>query len=154
MPYAPESLVGIAERVERRLQALVEIEQARWADLDPDLGAPMAALGRLLSSGGKRLRPAFCYWGFVGAGGDVDDERSIDAGAAFELLHAFALLHDDVMDGSATRRGLQTTHVSFSDEPSITSSWSNAKAWSNSNAAPASIERSSSTSPPAPTKPQ
>ena len=108
--------MGIAERVERRLQALVEIEQARWADLDPDLGAPMAALGRLLSSGGKRLRPAFCYWGFVGAGGDVDDERSIDAGAAFELLHAFALLHDDVMDGSATRRGLQTTHVSFSDE--------------------------------------
>ena len=38
-----------------------------------------------------------------------------DAGAAFELLHAFALFHDDVMDGSASRRGVRTTHLSFAD---------------------------------------
>ncbi len=61
------------------------------------------------------LRPAFCHWGFVAAGGDPTDDRSIDAGAAFELLHAFALFHDDVMDGSATRRGTRTTHLSFAD---------------------------------------
>ncbi len=67
-------------------------------------------------SGGKRLRAAFCHWGFVGAGGDPDDDRSTDAGAAFELLHAFALFHDDVMDGSATRRGLRTAHLAFADE--------------------------------------
>jgi geranylgeranyl diphosphate synthase type I len=66
-------------------------------------------------SGGKRLRPAFCYWGFVGAGGDPDDDAVIDAGAAFEFLQAFALAHDDVMDGSATRRGRRTAHLSFSD---------------------------------------
>jgi geranylgeranyl diphosphate synthase type I len=66
-------------------------------------------------SGGKRLRPAFCHWGFVGAGGDHDDPRIVDTGAAFELLHAFALFHDDVMDGSATRRGRRTTHLVFAD---------------------------------------
>jgi geranylgeranyl diphosphate synthase type I len=49
----------------------------------------------------------------VGAGGDPDDPAVIDAGAAFELLHAFALLHDDVMDDSDTRRGLPTAHLDF-----------------------------------------
>jgi geranylgeranyl diphosphate synthase type I len=113
---APPSLLEIAERVERRLAALVEAEQARWALLDPDLIAPLGALGHLLASGGKRLRPAFCHWGFVGAGGEPGDDRAVDAGAAFELLHAFALFHDDVMDGSSTRRGSRTTHLSFAAE--------------------------------------
>ena len=115
MSAAPPSLLEVADRVEGRLRSLVEAEQARWAELDPDLAAPLAALGALLASGGKRLRPAFCHWGFVGAGGEPDDPRSIDAGAAFELLHAFALFHDDVMDGSATRRGARTTHLAFAD---------------------------------------
>ena len=115
MPAAPSSLLEIADRVETRLQRLVDEERARWSALDPDLRAPMEALGRLVASGGKRLRPAFCHWGFVAAGGDPQDHRSIDAGAAFELLHAFALFHDDVMDGSATRRGSRTTHLSFAD---------------------------------------
>jgi geranylgeranyl diphosphate synthase type I len=67
----------------------------------------------LVLAGGKRLRPAFCFWGFVGAGGDPTDELVIDAGAALELLHAFALFHDDVMDGSLTRRGEPTTNAKF-----------------------------------------
>jgi geranylgeranyl diphosphate synthase type I len=115
VPAAPSSLLEIADRVETRLGRLVDEERARWSALDPDLGAPMEALGGLVASGGKRLRPAFCHWGFVAAGGDPADDRSIDAGAAFELLHAFALFHDDVMDGSATRRGSRTTHLSFAD---------------------------------------
>jgi geranylgeranyl diphosphate synthase type I len=49
----------------------------------------------------------------VGAGGDPTDELVIDAGAALELLHAFALFHDDVMDGSLTRRGEPTTNAKF-----------------------------------------
>ena len=66
-------------------------------------------------AGGKRLRPVFCHWGFVAAGGDPDDGRIVDAGAAFELLQAFALIHDDVMDGSATRRGAPAVHRRFAD---------------------------------------
>jgi geranylgeranyl diphosphate synthase type I len=112
-------LLEIAERVELRLTALVEAERARWTAVDPDLAAPFTALRGLLGSGGKRLRPAFCHWGFVGAGGEPDDDRSIAAGAAFELLHAFALLHDDVMDGSAVRRGARTTHLAFADEHTL-----------------------------------
>src|SRR3546814_18389599 len=81
------------------------------------LTEPLDALRTLVMAGGKRLRPAFCFWGFVGAGGDPDDSIVVDAGAAFELLQAFALVHDDVMDGSATRRGFRTAHLAFADRP-------------------------------------
>jgi geranylgeranyl diphosphate synthase type I len=113
---APPSLRTIAERVDDRLVRLLDAERARWGSFDDDLDAPIDEIRRLVMAGGKRLRPAFCHWGFVGAGGDPADPRSVDAGAAFELLHAFALFHDDVMDGSRSRRGAPTTHVVFEDQ--------------------------------------
>jgi geranylgeranyl diphosphate synthase type I len=123
MPVPPASLAAIASRVEARLRVLLDTERKRWSDLDPDLAAPFDAMATLLLAGGKRLRPAFCHWGFVAAGGDEGDERTIDAGAAFELLHAFALFHDDVMDGSSVRRGERTAHLAFADEHE-TNEWS------------------------------
>jgi geranylgeranyl diphosphate synthase, type I len=59
------------------------------------------------------LRPAFCMCAYVGAGGDADDPIAIDAAAALELVHTFALVHDDVMDGSDTRRGYDAVHRHF-----------------------------------------
>ena len=111
----PASLLTVAARVEERLDTLLRAESARWSELSADLLPPLESLRRLVMDGGKRLRPAFCYWGFLGAGGDPDDEAIIDAGAAFEMLQAFALVHDDVMDGSATRRGARTAHLEFDD---------------------------------------
>lgn len=111
----PPSLAQVAELVERRLTAVLDAEHERWTQLTPDLAEPLAAMRSLVMAGGKRLRPAFCYWGFIGAGGDPEDPLVVDAGAAFEFLQAFALVHDDVMDGSATRRGFRTAHLAFSD---------------------------------------
>lgn len=111
VPVAPASLTHIAARVDTRLRAIIDIEDARWSALDPTLADPFIAIRGLVLGGGKRLRPAFCHWGFVGVGGDPDAQQIIDAGAALELLHAFALFHDDVMDGSATRRGEPTVHT-------------------------------------------
>jgi geranylgeranyl diphosphate synthase type I len=51
----------------------------------------------------------------VGAGGDPDDPVALDAGAALELLHSFALVHDDIMDGSELRRGRPAVHRAFQD---------------------------------------
>lgn len=113
MAPPPASLASVAAAVEARLADVLDPEIARWTALTPELEWPLDALRRLVLAGGKRLRPAFCYWGFVGAGGDPDDPGVIDAGAAFELLHAFALIHDDVMDDSETRRGLRTIHAEF-----------------------------------------
>jgi geranylgeranyl diphosphate synthase, type I len=109
----PPSLAAIASRIESRLRNVLEAEQARWTEFDPDLAEPVSEIGRLVLAGGKRLRPAFTQWGYVGAGGDACDDVVVDAGAAFELMHAFALFHDDVMDDAHTRRGSPTTHAVF-----------------------------------------
>jgi geranylgeranyl diphosphate synthase type I len=114
--FAPPSLSALAARVDQRLDDLIEGEIARWRHLDPVLADPLRALRHLVDAGGKRLRPAFLHWAFVGAGGDPDDPRVVDAGAAFEMLHAFALVHDDVMDGSDSRRGERTAHLRFGDD--------------------------------------
>ncbi len=109
----PADLAMIAERVEARVGAFLEAERVRWTALDAHLAEPIQALTDLVLTGGKRLRPAFCHWGFVAAGGDPDDPAVVDAGAAFELLQGFALIHDDVMDGSAARRGAPAVHRRF-----------------------------------------
>ena len=116
IPEAPPSLALIAARVDQRLRQLIDAEDTRWTALDPVLADPFTAIRNLVLVGGKRLRPAFCHWGFVGAGGDADDDHVVDAGAALELLHAFALFHDDVMDGSATRRGVAAVHVDYASQ--------------------------------------
>ncbi len=109
----PPSLLGVAARVETRLAQVLADERDRWLELDGDLAAPYDSLTRLVMAAGKRLRPAFCHWGFVAAGGEPGTDAVVDAGAAFEFLQAFALIHDDVMDGSATRRGSETAHLEF-----------------------------------------
>ncbi|QAY71303.1 polyprenyl synthetase family protein [Xylanimonas protaetiae] len=83
------------------------------------LGSPATALtaqAAALLTGGKRLRAAFAYWSFRAHGGaDAGPEReaAVRTGAALELFQAAALLHDDVMDASDTRRGLPTAHRAF-----------------------------------------
>jgi geranylgeranyl diphosphate synthase type I len=111
----PASLAEIAPRVDARIDALLTLELDRWTAVDPSLAEPFEALRQLVLAGGKRLRPAFCHWAFVGAGGSAHDAAVVDAGAALELLHTFALIHDDIMDGSPTRRSRDTVHVDFAD---------------------------------------
>ena len=115
-PDAPAVLTDVASRVEARLDAFLGEEQRRWGAHEPDLGVLVARVRRFVTGGGKRLRPAFCHWGWVGAGGSPDDDGVATVGAAFELLHGFALLHDDVMDGSETRRGEPALHRLLDDE--------------------------------------
>ena len=114
----PPSLATVGRNVEDCLRALLDAEAQRWTTFDADLSDPIGEIARLVLAGGKRLRPAFTYWGFVGAGGDPDDPMVVRAGAAFELMHAFALFHDDVMDDAATRRGASTTHTVFAERHS------------------------------------
>jgi len=106
----PHSLRRIATQVEARIDDLLSSEIERWKQVDPDLAEPIVALRASVLAGGKRLRPAFCHWGFVAGGGDPADPAAVDAGAALELLHSFAVLHDDVMDASPMRHGVETVH--------------------------------------------
>ena len=118
----PADLAVIARRVERRLLDLLDGERKRWTELDADLAEPLERLTDAVIAGGKRLRPAFVHWGFAGAVDTVERNGAddggvpavVDAGAALEMLHTFALIHDDVVDDSDTRRGLPALHTCFS----------------------------------------
>ena len=74
----------------------------------PDLGV---ALEHLLSSGGKRVRPAVALLTGSMLGGDLD--RLVTLGAAIELLHTATLVHDDLIDGSILRRGITTLNAQW-----------------------------------------
>jgi geranylgeranyl diphosphate synthase type I len=102
--------------VDRRIHDVLVDEGDRWRVLDPSLGDLPEIVDAFVRQGGKRLRPAFLFVGLVAAGGDPLEQAAVDLGAALELLHAFALIHDDVMDGSATRRGAPALHVRLEDE--------------------------------------
>lgn len=106
---SPASLRDVARRVGQLLDHELTTETTRWQSLDARLADPFADIRRL-ASGGKRLRPAFAHWGYVGCGGSDPDEVA-RVGAAIELLHVMALFHDDIVDGAATRRGEPTAHV-------------------------------------------
>ena len=64
------------------------------------------------AGGGKRLRPAFCAWGYLAAAEPPADPGDLlRVAASLELLHASALVHDDIIDAAATRRGMAAAHV-------------------------------------------
>jgi geranylgeranyl diphosphate synthase, type I len=110
-------LPRLRDAVSRALAGFLECQRAVLTGMDPALG-PVADEVRALASGGKRLRPAFAYWGWRGALVDttepVEGEAAVvRAVAALEFVHASALVHDDVMDAAETRRGRPATHVGF-----------------------------------------
>jgi geranylgeranyl diphosphate synthase type I len=108
-------------RIDAALAVFLDARRDRVERLDPAALALVGEVRRLLDAGGKRIRPAFCYWGFRAAGGrDEGDagEAIVRAAAALELLHTMALVHDDLIDGAKERRGVASTAVWFSERAS------------------------------------
>lgn len=101
--------------VDRLLHDVLDQRVAQLEAIDPGLEPLGREIRRLVVGGGKRLRPAFVYWGHRATGADHDDV-AIAAGAAVEMLHGFALMQDDVMDRSNRRRGAPTAHEILAQE--------------------------------------
>ncbi|GLY68968.1 polyprenyl synthetase family protein [Amycolatopsis taiwanensis] len=95
-------------RLHDELAAFFDRSEADFTD-PPELHHVFGLLRDFVLSSGKRLRPLFCYWGWRGAGGE-DCDDIIRPSAALELFQAFALIHDDIMDGSELRRGRPAMH--------------------------------------------
>jgi geranylgeranyl diphosphate synthase type I len=106
-------VVELRVRIDRALEEFVESEIAALVALDAHL-TPVAEQLHVSVAGGKRIRPAFCYWGWR-ASGQPDTESIVRAAAALELVHAAALVHDDIIDRSRLRRGRVTAHEKLGD---------------------------------------
>ncbi|GAA2854182.1 geranylgeranyl pyrophosphate synthase [Actinoplanes cyaneus] len=103
------------ENLRDRVRATVEAHldrQRQVLDEVSDDCEPLVRYVADLMDGGKRLRAAFCYWAWRAAGAP-DGPGIVTAAAALEFLQAAALIHDDVMDGSDTRRGAPAVHRRF-----------------------------------------
>lgn len=105
----------VRDRVDAALASFFVEQRVRWASVPDPVGAALASLGEFVLCGGKWIRPAFCYWGWRGAGG-ADCAAIVAVAASVELLHACALIHDDVMDASALRRGRPSVHRAFAGQ--------------------------------------
>ncbi|MFU8850945.1 polyprenyl synthetase family protein [Micromonospora sp. SL1-18] len=108
LPAFPDDLVT---RIDDTLAAFLAAEVAALTEIDTALRGFAVAARDCVLAGGKRVRPIFAYWGWRGViGADGPLPSVLPALAALELLHAFAVVHDDVMDASDTRRGRPTAH--------------------------------------------
>jgi len=114
IPHQGVSQHAPIDAVEGTLADFLAAQIAGLDAVDPALGGFGRTARDLVMAGGKRLRPTFAYWGWRAVsepGAPV--APVLPALAALELMHTFALVHDDVMDDSATRRGRPTAHRIF-----------------------------------------
>jgi len=117
----PLDTMDLRNRVARVLTTFVSSHRLDMEQISVDTLPLVDSLAELLE-GGKRLRPAFAYWGYRAAGGS-DTSEVVSACASLEFLQACALIHDDVMDASDTRRGKPAAHKQF-ENLHIRNQWS------------------------------
>jgi len=114
----------LVELVHSRIDEFLTTREPIVTLISPDL-TPLIDFSRQFLSGGKRFRALFCYWGwrsvnsadFPGDGAadatPPDLSPAVSAAAALEIFHAAALVHDDIIDNSDTRRGAPAAHRLF-----------------------------------------
>ncbi len=115
---APTSTAHDAEREEYIAAVATVLEQflaEKYELLERISPATLVLLDsiRALATGGKRMRALLCYWGWRGAGGAPGAQTIVQAGVALELFQTAALIHDDIIDRSDTRRGGPSVHRRF-----------------------------------------
>ena len=98
--------------INQSLSEFIRGENKYLAQIGPELDPVANEIEKFLLESGKRLRPLFAYVGLLGTGSNSSAEI-IQAISSLELVHVCALIHDDVMDGSDTRRGALSIHKAF-----------------------------------------
>ncbi|MBU3870604.1 polyprenyl synthetase family protein [Streptomyces sp. 4503] len=100
-----------ADTVRKSVDVVLEDFLTAKAHTTPQHHLPyLSGLLKDFLSGGKRIRPLLCVTGWQAVGGGEDTDTVFRVAACLEMFHAFALIHDDVMDDSDTRRGRPTIH--------------------------------------------
>jgi len=106
---------GFRARVQGALEAFLDEQAERLLPLGVD-AARLVTEARTSVAGGKMFRASFCWWGHHAVAAPADEDALVRACASLELLHASALVHDDYVDASDSRRGRPSTHRTFERE--------------------------------------
>lgn len=107
----PLQAEDLRDRVDRALQVFLADRSVALTEVAPDCVEIVERI-TTMTSAGKRLRPAFLYWGWRGTGGESCPEV-VNLAASLELFQAAALIHDDLIDASDLRRGMPAVHKQF-----------------------------------------
>ena len=97
---------------------LEKVEDLMLHDLESENPELTEMCQYVISSGGKRLRPALCIMSY-GAVGGKDMMKPVKVGAAFEIIHSATLVHDDINDQGEIRRGRKTLHKEYTVSKAI-----------------------------------
>lgn len=124
--------IRFVDLVQSRIDGFLDARASILVSIADEL-SPIATFSREFLSGGKRFRALFCFWGWqavrttgneaetaVTAGGPL--ETVVSVASALEMFHAAALVHDDIIDNSDTRRGAPSAHRRF-EELHLANAW-------------------------------
>jgi geranylgeranyl diphosphate synthase type I len=107
-----KSLADFKKQIDPEIEKYLDkvIAEARKKDLF--MSEALKYVKKMILAGGKRLRPALMYYGYVGAGGK-NRKRILETAASIELIHFFLLIHDDIIDKDNKRHGIDTVHFYY-----------------------------------------
>lgn len=114
-PPVPDA-AALRQAIDQSLHAFLAGRRDALSRLAPSSGNLVDLVSEVVATGGKRLRPALCWCAYQAAGGTPDSRAILQAAASLELLHTFAIIHDDVMDQAVLRRGRPALHRRLADE--------------------------------------
>jgi len=109
---ALEGLAGFKKQVDQELEIYLDKTIEKAEEHDAIVADALRYVKKVVLAGGKRIRPAFMYYGYLAAGGK-EREKIIRASISIELVHVFLLIHDDIMDRDNTRHGIDTVHYKY-----------------------------------------
>src|SRR4030042_2825809 len=107
-----QKLLEYKKRVDQQLTGYFSQKINEAKKIGPSTAQMVKNIRDLTLAGGKRLRAAFVYWGYLGAGGK-EIEKIIEASMSIELVHIFLLIHDDIIDRDDFRHGVPTIHKRY-----------------------------------------
>lgn len=103
------TLSEFKKKVDREIEIFFDEKIKEISQKDAWATEGMEYVKKLALTGGKRLRPALMYWGYKACGGK-EEEKIIKAAVGIELTHIFLLIHDDIIDRSDRRHGIETVN--------------------------------------------
>lgn len=109
-----EVLKEFKTRFDPKIDACFDNAEREAQAEDPLIGEAIHHVRNLALAGGKRLRPACMFYGYLGGGG-TEEEKLLETAVSIELIHTFLLIHDDIIDRDGLRHGETTLHRRYAE---------------------------------------